>query len=202
MTQPSSRRGRGRLSSIDALPEVAEPIIARALQELRQRKKSQMQILSELNASLGDHGIRSISRSAFNRKALWLAAYGQQLEHAREIAGIMAERLEAAPEGDVGLLLGETLKTIIFDVMSEASISTTSPSMKMLLDASEALQALERARKMSVETRVRIEKDFKVKAVEAVDRAARSKGLTADTVDEIKRQILGVRPEPQTGATS
>ena len=198
-TEHEPRRKRGRLSSIDTLPEAAEPFVAEAIQELRKRRKPQAQILAELNASLADVGARSISRSAFNRKALWLAAYGAQLEHAREIARVVGERLEDAPEGDVGLLLNETLKTMIFDVMSEASISAKSPSMAMLLAASESLQALERARKLSVETRTKIETDFRKQAVEAVDRAAREKGLTSDTVDAIKRQILGLKaPAAQT----
>jgi len=188
-----AQRGRGRLSSIDTLPEAAEPIVATALQDLRQRKKPQLQILAELNGSLADLGVKSISKSAFNRKALWLAAYGQQLENAREIAGIMAERLDAAPEGDVGLLLNETIKTIIFDVMSEASISDESPSMKMLHQASESLMALERARKLNVDARKVIEVNFRAKAEEAVDRAAKEKGLSADTVTAIKRAILGIR---------
>ena len=34
---------------------------------------------------------------------------------------------------------------------------------------------------------------FATKANEAVDRVGKSKGLTGDTVAEIKRQILGIR---------
>lgn len=198
MGSAAPRRRRGRLSSIDLLPEAAEPAIAEAMQALRERKKPQTQILNELNATLADIGVKGISKSAFNRKALWLAGYGAQLENAREIAAIVGEKLEEAPEGDVGLLLGETLKTLIFDVLSEASLSKTSPSMIMLSLASKSLANLERARKLSVETRVRIEKDFRKKVLAAVDQAAAAKGLSADTVSSIKRQILGVRePQPQ-----
>lgn len=192
----ASGRKRGRLSSIDLLPEEAEPFIAEALAELRKRKKPQSQILQVLNLKLGGIGVGPISKSAFNRKALWLAAYGAQLENAREIAAVVGERLEAAPEGDVGLLLGETLKTLIFDVLSEASLSDKSPSMQMLNMASESLQFLERARKMSVETRSKIESEFRVKAEKAVDQVAKEKGLGADTVAAIKSQILGLRAVP------
>ncbi len=194
------RPRRGRLSSLDLLPEAAEPAIAEAMRALRERKKPQTQILTELNATLADIGVKSISKSSFNRKALWLMGYGQQLENAREIAAIIGEKLEEAPEGDVGLLLGETLKTLIFDVLSEASLSKKSPSMVMLNLASESLANLERARKLSVETRVRIERDFRKKVLAAVDQAAAAKGLSADTVSSIKRQILGVR-EPQPAAS-
>jgi hypothetical protein len=192
---------RGRLSSIDLLPEQAEPHVLAALKALRERKKPQQQILAELNAALADYGIKPISRSAFNRKALWLAAYGRQLEHAREIAAVVAEKLDEAPAGDVGLLLGETLKTIIFDVLSEASLSHESASMKMLAQASIALRNLEQARRMSVQTRQKIMTDFVRRAGEAVEKVAEQRGLTAETVDVIKAQILGVRaPEPGEAA--
>jgi hypothetical protein len=58
-----AQRGRGRLSTIDTLPEAAEPIVAMALQDLRQRKKPQLQILAALNGSLADLGVKSISKS-------------------------------------------------------------------------------------------------------------------------------------------
>ena len=189
------KRGRGRLSSIDMLPEDAEPAVMRAMSALKDRKKPQAQILRVLNLELDALGldIAPISKSAFNRKALWLASYGRQIENAREIASVLSERLDETPDGDVGLLLGETLKTLIFDVLSEASLSQKSPSMVMLGVASEALRNLEKARELSVTTRVKIERDFIKDAKKAVDRVAKEKGLTKDTIAAIKSQILGVR---------
>lgn len=167
----------------------------RAMSALKDRKKPQAQILRVLNLELDALGldIAPISKSAFNRKALWLASYGRQIENAREIASVLSERLDETPDGDVGLLLGETLKTLIFDVLSEASLSDKSPSMVMLGVASEALRNLEKARELSVTTRVKIERDFIKDAKKAVDRVAKEKGLTKDTIAAIKSQILGVR---------
>ena len=187
------RRGRGRLSSLDLLPEEAEPAVMRAMAALKERKKPQAQILRVLNLELEAMGLKPISKSAFNRKALWLASYGRQLEHAREIASVWAEKLEETPEGDVGLLLGETLKTLIFDVLSEASLSSKSPSMVMLGVAAEALRNLEKARELSVSSRVKIEREFVKDANKAVSRVAKEKGLSRDTIAAIKSQILGVR---------
>ena len=187
------KRGRGRLSSIDTLPEEAEPAVQRAIEALKDRKKPQAQILRVLNAELEAIGAKPISKSAFNRKALWLASYGHDLEHAREIASVWAERVDETPDGDVGMLLGETLKTMIFDVMMEASLSKKSPSMVMLGVAAEALRNLEKAREISVSTRVKIERDFIKDAKKAVDRVAKEKGLSKDTIAAIKGQILGVR---------
>lgn len=189
------RRGRGRLSSIDLLPDEAEPAVMRAIDALKERKKPQAQILRVLNMELEAMGAKPISKSAFNRKALWLATYGRQLEQAREIASVYAERLNETPDGDVGMLLGETLKTLIFDVLTEASLSKKSPSIVMLGVAAEALRNLEKARELSVNNRIKIERDLFKDAKKAVDRVAREKGLSKDTVTAIKRQILGVRDQ-------
>lgn len=194
-TQVASRKGRSRLSSIDTLPEEAEPAVMAAMEALKERKLTQAEILRRLNADLEKLGIgiKPISKSAFNRKALWLASYGKQLENAREIASVWAEKLDETPDGDVGMLLGETIKTLIFDVLSEVSMSKKAPSMVMLGVASEALRNLEKARELSVATRVRIETNFLKAANKAVEKAGKEKGLTKDTISAIKSQILGVR---------
>lgn len=188
-----ARKGRSRLSSIDLLPEEAEPAVMAAIKALKDRKRSQADILRGLNGDLDKLGVKPISKSAFNRKALWLASYGTQLENAREIAAVWAEKLDETPEGDVGMLLGETIKTLIFDVLSEVAISKKSPSIVMLGVASEALRNLEKARELSVATRVRIETNFVKQAGKAVEKAGKEKGLSRDTIAAIKSQILGVK---------
>ena len=199
-TEIAPRTGRSRLSSIDMLPEEAEPAVMRAMAALKERKRTQADILRELNGKLEDLGLKPISKSAFNRKALWLASYGKQLENAREIAAVWAEKLDETPEGDVGMLLGETIKTLIFDVLSEASMSKKSPSMVMLGVASEALRNLEKARELSVATRVRIETNFLKQANKAVEKAGKEKGLSKDTIAAIKSKILGVKQQQSAAA--
>ena len=51
------REGRGRLSSIDLLPDEAEPEVVWALEQLRDRKLPQTAILAEFNERLADKGI-------------------------------------------------------------------------------------------------------------------------------------------------
>lgn len=187
---------RGRLSSIDLLPEVAQPDIAWAYEEIKARNKPQNIILDELNARLADRGLQGISKSAFNRRVLWLMGVGDSMMKAREIAGIMAEKLDKAPEGDVGLLLNEMVKTIVFDILSGAQLNDK-VTMNMAVNAATALDKLENARKISVETRARIARDFQRKASDAVDQVAKSAGLSAATVTKIKEQLLGVKLGPK-----
>ncbi|MBK1868267.1 DUF3486 family protein [Taklimakanibacter albus] len=183
---------RGRLSSIDLLPEEARPHVIAAMEALKERRRQQDDIREELNSHLLAMGQKPISRSAFHRKALWLATYGEQLTQAREVAAILAEKLNEAPQGDVGLLLNETIKTIVYDVIMEQSLNDSSASMEMLKEAALTLFRLEQARKISVVTRKRIVDDFSDKATKAIDVAAGRAGLAPEVVSQIRREVLGV----------
>lgn len=182
---------RRRLSSIDMLPDEARPDIAWAYEELKVRRMPQLAILDELNKRLADRGFKGISKSSFNRRALWLIGQGEAILKAREIAAVLGEKLDKAPEGDVGLLLNELVKSIAFDILSNAQL-TDKVSMNMVVNAAVALDKLENARKISVEARSKIAKEFTSKASAAVDAAAKAKGISGDTVQAIKAQILGI----------
>jgi len=182
---------RGRLSSIDLLPEEAEPDIAWAFEEIKARRMPQTAILAELNKRLADRGLGGLSKSAFNRKVLWLIGHGEAILRAREIAGVLAEKLDEVPEGDVGLLLNELVKSIVFDILSDAQVNDK-VSMNMAVNAAVALDKLENARRLSVGTRDKITKQFRAKAVEAVEAVGQARGLSGDAIDKIKAQILGL----------
>lgn len=183
---------RRRLSSIDLLPDEARPDIAWAYEELKERKMPQLAILDELNKRLADRGLKGVSKSAFNRRALWLIGQGDAILKAREIAAVLGEKLDKAPEGDVGLLLNELVKSIAFDILSNAQL-TDNVSMNMVVNAAVALDKLENARKISVEARSKIARQFAKSASEAVDKAAAARGLSQETTDDIKAQILGLK---------
>ena len=55
-----------------------------------------------------------------------------------------------------------------------------------------ALRAACQAQGVSTMRRQKVEKEFAAKTKEAVDKVAKVKGLTAETADAIKSQILGV----------
>lgn len=184
--------GRGRLSSFDLLPPEAEADYAWALSELAARKRTQESIWQELNLRLLSVGVEPVSKSAFNRKAMSFALMARQIEQTREMAGILAERMDNQPEGDVGLLLGEIIKSLVFDVLSGEMLNGGAPSMKDLKAAAEAVAKLEHARKANVETSARIRKDFTERAVEAVDEAGKKAGLSAENLQMIREQVYGI----------
>jgi hypothetical protein len=171
---------RGRLSSIDMLPEEAQPDVQWAIGELNARKRTAESIRLELNERLLALGAAPVSASAFNRYSLFIARHGQAMQQVRGIAALLAEKMDEEPDGDVGLLLAETIKTMIYDVMMNEALSEA-PSMKMLLAAAEAVQRLELARSTSLKAAAFKRERFIEKAAEM-----------AETVEAIKSAILGV----------
>jgi Protein of unknown function (DUF3486) len=195
MADKNADRKRGRLSSIDLLPEEAWPHVKLALAALAENKREAESIREELNLHLsGIDGCQPISRSAFNRKSLQLAKIGMDISRAREMAAVFAEKVNDMPEGDVGMLINEMCKVIIYNMTAEASAMDMEASAKMMKEVSLAVYRLEQAGAISVKRRSLIVDRAKAEAGEAVKTVAKAKGLTGDVVNSILDQILG-KPE-------
>lgn len=193
---------RGRLSEIDKLPEWADEAKLWAFEQLKRRKKSQLDILDDFNrrlrtAALGE-GITEppqISRSAFNRTALRIATLGRRLEETREIAAVLAPKLDQAADASVTLMVAETIKTLINEMLSNAgNLKADGATAEMLMNTARALTAAEQAKKLSSDNRRKIETELKESAAKAVDEVAKKDGLSADVVNKIKATILGIQP--------
>lgn len=191
-------RGRGRLSSIELLPPECDAIIAWAAQELANRERTQVDIYAEFVAELeklerghrGELELRIPSFSSFNRYALRLATMTRRLEETREIAATMAERFDAEGSDDLTRIAAEAIKTLVFELLTSSGESGMPAKDAMQL--ANALRAAAQAQGVSTARRQKLEKEFGDKVENAVETVARTKGLSAETAEEIKAQILGV----------
>ncbi|MET4199110.1 hypothetical protein ABIA95_003109 [Bradyrhizobium sp. LA8.1] len=201
MAQHAKAR-RGRLSEIDKLPEWADEAKVWAFEQLKERKRSQLEILDEFNARLRAASLANdasaplpekISRSAFNRTAMRVALLGRRLEETREIAAIIAPKLDEAGDNSLTLMVAETIKTLISEMLGNAGeLGADGDTAEMLMMTSRALKHAEEAKRISADGRRKIAAELKENAIKAVETVARTKGLTAETVDAIKSRILGI----------
>lgn len=185
-------RGRGRLSSIDQLPEVAEPDIVWAVDELRANQRLQKDILDEFNARLADKGITPVSKSAFNRFSTRKARAFRKMDETRRIAKELSVSLGSDDADDLTIMVAEMIKTLVFEILESAD-GRVSPKGAMELAA--AVKSVVQALNISTDHRRKIETEHAKKLAKAVDAAGKSKGLTAETREAIKAQILGIRPK-------
>lgn len=184
------RFGRGRLSSIDLLPDEAEADIVWALEQLRERTMPGKAILDDFNGRLADRGIAGVSKSAFSRWSIRKAIQFRRLDEVRAITGDVVAGLGASGADDVTVTCAELIKTAIYESL-EGSLDT-----KSILELSRALNSAVAAQKTSADHRRRLEEQVAAQVEQAADRAgvaASEAGLSADRVAQIRRDVLGVR---------
>jgi hypothetical protein len=184
------REGRGRLSSIDMLPDEAEPDIIWAVEAMRERSMPQLAILDEFNARLADKGIGKVSKSAFSRWAVRKAIQFRRLDEVRAITSDVVAGLGTDGADQVTMACAEMLKVAIYESL-EGSVDP-----KGIMALSRALNSAVAAQKTSTEHRAKLEAQVASQVEAAADRAgeaAREQGLSADRAAQIRRDVLGVR---------
>ena len=114
----TERWTRGRISAIDELPDWADEAKVWAFEQLKERKKTQLDILDEFNARLRAASLANdaaaeppqISKSAFNRTAIKVAILSRRLQETREIAAIIAPKLDEAGDNSLTVMVAETVR--------------------------------------------------------------------------------------------
>lgn len=186
-------RGRGRLSSLDLLPIEAEEDVVWAFGELRDRKRTQEDILESLNIRLAMKGLGPISKSSFNRAAIRTARMAHRLGEVREIATALSSKFEDGGDEDLTLLVSETIKSLVFETLENAgNLRADGMTAEMLANFALALKSAEQAKKVTADTRKVIEANFKKQANEAIEKTAGVKGLSTEAKEEFKRLLFGV----------
>ena len=133
-----AQRGRGRLSSLEMLPEAADEALAWANAELRERRMPQAEILRRMNAMLADHGIAPVSVGAFSRHSIRLAIEMRKLEATRAATTAVLDRLPKGERSDATQAAVELVKFRLAEMIMAAD----DPDPKFLASASLALMRL------------------------------------------------------------
>ena len=178
----NSSKSRGRLSSIDQLPEEIRVEVNAAL---RERRMTQVEILEQTNAQLAADGQRLISKSALGRYAVAVEKKMAQMREAREAANAMVGGLDEIRGTDLGRAVTEMIKTLAFSKIMKDGDDDTELDVDTLNKLALLAQRIERASEMSHERENKIRTQAKEDAARALKKAGKAKGLTAERLDEI-----------------
>lgn len=179
----AEQEGRGRLSSIDMLPEEATPDIVWALEELRERRMPAKMILVEFNKRLADRGMPAISKSAWNRYSVRKAIQFRKLDEVQRISGELVNSLGAESPDQVTVAVAEMIKLAAFELLEEGELGS-----KGIAELSRALAATVSAQKQSAEHRrqLQAEVDARLKqAAAALNEAGAKIGVGKETLAKI-----------------
>ncbi len=173
-----------RPSSIKKLPPEIRTMIA----DLREHGVT----LDEILAKLRELGA-NVSRSALGRYTREIEEVGERLRRSREVADALVKRLGEAPESRQARLNIELMHSVILDLVigaQEGGQVTLDPEQAMFLARS--MKDLATAQKADAEFVLRIRQEAAKEAAAAVDRVAKTRGLSAETVADLKEQFLGI----------
>ena len=193
----STVRGRGRLSSFNLMPPECEGLIAWAAQELAKLDRTQTDIYAEFVAECeklqaehrGELEFAIPSFSAFNRQSIRLARMTRRLDQTRAMVATLAEKFDAKASDDLTILTADTIKSLVFTLVGEADDRI---DLKDVMHMASALRQAAQAQNISSDRRRKMEEEFAVKVTDAVDKVGKVNGMSAETLERIKAEILGV----------
>ena len=183
----TERRGRGRLSAIDQLPDDAEAAIVWANAELRAHKLPQVTIFEGFNARLAAHSIAPVSKSSFNRHAIRKAAAFRKIDDLHRITSELVTSLGTDGPDRATIAIAECIKLAAYDILDEGQ-----QSPQDLAQLARAVSSAVGAQKTSAAHRRLLESDYQ-KKIGAAFANAESKlsasGLPVKNSSEILRKI-------------
>lgn len=133
------------------------------------------------------------SRSALGRHKQRLDQVADKLRRSREMAeALVAEIGPAATEGKTGRLLVEILQGLAFDHLLNKVEGEEESKPIELARLAKALKDMASAQKIDLDRELKIRQETATHAAKAAEKVAGEKGLSAETVEDIKAAILGV----------
>lgn len=193
-TESGRRQGRGRLSSIDMLPEEADEHILWLNEELREGRRQQIDLLDEFNARLAGIGEDPVSKSAFSRYSVRKAVQFRQLDETRRISVELADMLGVDSSDKMTIALSEMLKMSAFKLAEGGGLTA-----KDVMELGRATKDVTSAQKISADYRRALQEEMGRKVKSALDEV---EGEIADDVQatmdgkavlkRIRQEVYGI----------
>ena len=132
------------------------------------------------------------SRSAIGRYVQSAKKQMERYRQAQEVAKVWVGKLEAEPNGDVGRLLSEMLRTVAFSTLGQLGEGGEEADPKDISYLARTIKDLASADKISAERELRIKKEVLDTAARAVGKAEKQgRPLTADEFKKMMGEIYG-----------
>lgn len=182
-----SLRGRrpGARSSIEQLPKEILDVVNQLIRDGYTIREI-VDKVSELGAT--------VSKSSVGRYAKHAHEMLQDYSEAQELSTIWLDRLEKEPNGDVGRLLQEMLKTVAVSTMASIKEDGKTAKPGELMALSIAIKNMSSAEKEAFNIAI-LRKKVQEQAKQAADKVtqqAKKAGLSAEHINQFRAEILGI----------
>lgn len=182
-------------TAIERLPQEIRDQVEAWLREFHDGRLSLDEVMTRMDASFGDQlGDALPSRSSVHRHAQKYQALGERLRRSKAIADQLVEQVGPELRDGKGFqVLVHGFQSLAFDMLANMDEEQTMDPENLMF-FSRAIASVASAQKTDTDRALRLKQEAAREAAAAVDRVAKrdGAGLTRDTVDAIKREILGI----------
>lgn len=191
MSETGGRReGRGRLSTMEMLPEEADADLAWVNEALRESKQPQIAILADFNARLADRGIAPISKGAFSRYSVRKAQQWREYDERLRLSKALCEGMGPDGADKMTVAVSERIKMAADALLAQGDLSA-----KEINALASANRSAVTAQRHAAELRRSLEDEHKRKVAEAakdVSRIGRAHGVSEEAMQLITQRLAGI----------
>ncbi|NBB17033.1 DUF3486 family protein [Caulobacter sp. SLTY] len=179
-------RKKRQPSSIDRL----EPELQEALAALRRQGKT----VTEIHAGLVAMGAE-VSRSAVGRHVKSMAEVGEELKKTEAMARFLVEEFGENPDERMARASMRILQGGILRLLTERPVGEDGAVIE--IDAGEAkelalaLQRVVNSQATDTSRNLRVRREVVATAADEAEKAMKERGMSADTIADIRRAVLG-----------
>ncbi|TKF30775.1 DUF3486 family protein [Vibrio kanaloae] len=166
---------------------------------LRNGDMTQQDVLGAIHEMIDEAGLPKEAKPSYtslNRYARRMEDMGARLRQSREVAEVWTTKLGEAPTSDVGKLLQEFVRTMAFEtsmtMMESAAEDGEVIPPKALAQLALVIQRIEQASMVSHKVEKEIRAAFAAEVADATEAIVKQAGVTAETIQDIKKGILGI----------
>ncbi|MFA0113769.1 DUF3486 family protein [Vibrio sp. 10N.261.46.E11] len=166
---------------------------------LRNGDMTQQDVLGAIHEMIDEAGLPKEAKPSYtslNRYARRMEDMGARLRQSREVAEVWTTKLGEAPTSDVGKLLQEFVRTMAFEtsmtMMESAAEKDEVIPPKALAQLALVIQRIEQASMVSHKVEKEIRAAFAAEVADATEAIVKQAGVTAETIQDIKKGILGI----------
>ena len=147
--------------------------------------------VDQITEALHELGVR-IGRSSVGRHVKGLAEIGEQMRRSRHIAEALAENLGDKPGNELAQLNMELMHNVLFNLMTAEEGGVVELDAKEAMFTASALRSIVGAQKTAADLEAQIRTRLAKQAAETAKKVASEAGLSAETVERIQAEILGL----------
>ncbi|MFN3513446.1 MAG: phage protein Gp27 family protein [Phenylobacterium sp.] len=180
-------------STVERLPEGARKALEEWLVEFNAGQISLDEVMSRLEALLdfNDLKAKAPSRSAVHRHAQKFQAIGERIKRSEHFAAALAK--EVGPhvaDGQGFQVLIQAFQSLAFEMIGNLEEDQALDPENLMFFA-RSLQSVASAQKTDADRVMKIQQEARKTAAAQAEKVMKSRGMSADTIDVIRKAVLG-----------